>query len=333
MNLKAKVDIKRVGHFALAAGLVIAAACKQSPPPSSRGTPDTDVRLPMPDSARAPVNGAKGPDLDHTLDKRYSGNPAEKEEIRSTMSQLDAKLAAEDKLAEIRRQTMVTPAPADFKPETAARKVRLKLILEKSVIRKGELPRFRLEMTNVGREAIDYQEIRSSLFAKGGTLLNTLTMRMYVTDSRRRRKALLPPSTPRPGGRGRTRSSARITVPSGLPEADMKKWFMETNAMGQAHATFKVKLLPGETLHSIGDDDSPIENFKTLYTDDGFDSPGTYRLQLELDDRPAPLDKEYIEFSLKSGSTLEQIHKWHEDEIRAALGPVSSNIETFKVVQ
>lgn len=332
MIRKAQIQLRRMGHIALAAGLVFAASCKKTPPPASTGTSAPDARLPMPNSTPVATTKVKGAGMERALEKRYSGNPAEMEGMRNTMSQLDAQIDAEDKLAAIHRRTMVTPAPADFKSEPVARKVRLKLILEKSKIRVGERLRYRLEMTNVGRDAIDYAELRSSIFVKDGGPLDSLTMRFYLTDRRNKRVRLMSPAISRPSADGGFRSN-RINPPKGLPKEELEKWFQETMAMGQAHATFKVKLLPGETLHSIGDDDSPRENFKTLVVEDDFDKPGTYRLHLELDDRPRPLSKGYIEASLKSGSTLEEIHKDQERWMRAALGPVSSNVEKFEVVR
>lgn len=328
--------MKKQIFLVLIAVLGFAAACKKSTPPASTQTQETPAQLPMPKSRRAdiaaaPAPAAKDADMERALEKRYPNNPAEKESMRNTMTDLDARLSAEDRLAEIHRRTMVTPAPADFKPEPAARKVRLKLILEKSTIRVGEVPRFRLEMTNAGRETINYREFRPSLFVQRGTILNSPTMHMYVTAGREKRREMLLSTTPR--YRGGRRPSAKMIIPSGLSQEEMQKWFVETNAMGQAHATFKVKLMPGETLHSIGDEDSPIENFKTLYTDDDFDTPGTYKLQLELDDRPEPMSKRYIEISLRTGSTLEELQKSQERQFKEALGPVSSNSVTFEVTR
>lgn len=68
----------------------------------------------------------------------------------------------------------------------------------------------------------------------------------------------------------------------------------------------------------------------TLYTDDDFDEPGRYRIRVDLDDRPAPLDKDYIEFAL-SFSTLEEIQKTHDRRAKDAIGPVSSNETALEV--
>lgn len=333
MNEKARLRMNRLSHLMVAAGMLIAAACKKTTPPPPTQTSATTDALSMP-AIRTPESDARvkadrAAAMERILDKRYAGDPAGKVAMRNTMSQLDAKLDAEDKLAEIHRRTMVTPAPADFKPEPVARKVRLRLALEKTKIRVGEKLRFRLEMTNVGRDPLDYHEIRSSLFA--GNLLDTVTMSFYLTDSRNKRVELMP-RTGRPSDGGAP--SEKLVPPRGLPAAELEKWFQETNAMGQAHATFKVMLLPGETLRSIGEDDSSVENFKALIVEeDAYDKPGPYRLHLELDDRPDPLDDDYIQFSLKTGDTLEEIHKRHDRRNKEALGPISSNAVAFEVVR
>lgn len=319
----------------LFAVLVFTAACKKSPAPVSTRPPEAAAELPMPasrtvETAATPTPAVKDAAMEREFEKRYPGNPAEKQAMRDTMTELDAQLDAEDRLAEIRRRTMVTPAPAGFKPEPVARKVRLKLILEKLKIRAGGCPRFRLEMTNVGREAIDYQEFSSSIFARGGGPLNSPTLFFYNTDSQNKKTELMPKAFS-PVACGGLASHRPTPYPSGMSEAEMEKLYQDNNAMGRASATFQVKLLPGETLHSLGDADSPVENFKWLLLN-GLRKPGKYRLHVELDDRPEPVTEQRIK-DTQSYATPETLRKWHEEEVRAALGPVSSNAVTFEVAR
>lgn len=298
-------------------------ACKRS-----EQAPDKAASLPMPSSTPAPAGEKAG--LEEALEQRYPGDAAKQEDTRVGMRQLDAKLAAEDKLAEINRRIMVTPALPDFKPEPVDRKVKLRLVLETSKIKKGGRPRVRLEMTNVGRQPLDYSETRSSFFVKDGGLLDSPTISFFVKGARTKWRELLPPTIPAPAppGEGRRRSSP----PSGLTPAELENWFEEINAMGQAHATFKVRLLPGETLRSVGDDDAGPTGFKTLLSEDSFGTPGAYRLKVVLDDRPAALTKEFIEYLVETGSTMEQIRAGHKEESRNALGPVSAEA-TFEVTK
>jgi hypothetical protein len=118
-----------------------------------------------------------------------------------------------------------------------------------------------------------------------------------------------------------------------MSAVEREKPSTETAAMSEASTNFKVRLMPGETLHSIGDDDSPQENFRALRTEETFDTPGTYRLQVELDDRPRPMSKNYIAVNLRAGSTLKELRESHERRMRDALGPVSSNVTNYEVVR
>ena len=271
--------------------------------------------------------------MDRVLKEKYPGDSAKQKIMREGMAKLDRQLDAEQELAKINRRTMVTPAPAGFKPEPVARKIRLKLVLEKKTIRVGEYLSIRLELTNVGREAIDYQELERSIFVKGGGLSDSLkTLYFYRTDSKGKREELMPLMFGAPSS-GAPSSHRPTPFPSGMSEADKEKLFQEISATAGAGSDFQVKLLPGETLHSLGNDGSPGNSFKPLYAK-GFryGEPGIYRLHLELDDRPGPLDKDLIEHQL-SFSTLEEIQESHAKSVRKALGPVSSNAVTFEVTR
>lgn len=181
--------LKKINVVLLIGALAAAAACKKSEPTAGARAPERPVELPMPPSRPAevstgPIPAGRSADMDRALEKRYPGNPAMQETMREGMAKLDAQLDAELRQAEINRRTMVTPAPADFKPEPFARKIRLKLILEKQKIRVGEYPRYRLELTNVARETIVYQELERSIFIKDGGMDDSLkTMRFHLTDS------------------------------------------------------------------------------------------------------------------------------------------------------
>lgn len=290
------------------------AACK----PTERAV-EKAAALPMPGST--PVPADEKPGMAKALDQRYPGDKAKQEDMRGAMRQLDAKLAAEDRLAAIHQRRMVAPASPDFKPEPVDRKIVLRLVLENGKIKAGGRPRVRLELTNVGRKPLDYSETRSSFFVMDGGLLDSPTIRFYVKGARSNWSQLLPPTIAPPAAPGAT--LRRPSPPKGLTPAELDQWFEDTNAMGQAHASFKVKLLPGETLRSVGDD-ARAGGFKTLRSEDSFRTPGLYRLKVELDDRPAPLTKEFIDYMLETGSTMEQIYAGHKEESRNALGPASA---------
>jgi hypothetical protein len=317
--------IRRASAAALL--MLAVAACKKPTPPASLRPPETATQLPMP--APHTADGAapskkladSDSEMEKLLDKKYAGKPAEKEAVKNEMRALDALGEAEEKLAAINQRTMVIPAPADFRPEPVARKVRLNLVLEKSKIRAGENPRFRLELTNVGRETINYQEYQSSIFRWGSILHSMRTIRFYLIDEKGKRLKLHPEL-----GTGRAEP---IHYHAATP--DSEKEMREINALGQASTTFRVKLRPGDTLRSLGDGDSAQEPFRTLFVEGGFNKSSTYQLKVELDDRPAPLNDHYIKFALRH-STLDEIKKTQEQQMKEALGPVSS-AATLEVVR
>lgn len=306
----------------LAVILGLGGACKKAAPTATTAEPQSQPQLPMP----APP-GRETPDpsktradmdaeMDQVLAKEYPGNPAAQEEARSGMKALDALGDAQEKLEEINQRTMVIPAPAGFKPEPVARKVRLNLVLEKQRIRAGEEPRFRLELTNVGRETITYQEYSSSIFKGGSILYSIHTIRFYLIDESGNKTKLHPAL-----GVGKAEPIRELP-----PTADPEKRMREINALSQASTTFRVRLQPGDTLRSLGDGDSAAEAFRTFQVNGGFKKPGKFRLMVELDDRPKPLKKRFGKSVLKP-DTLAKIQEEETRLLKEALGPVSAETD------
>jgi hypothetical protein len=315
---------------ALAFCAVLAAACRKSPAPAPSASKPVDLSMPATPPASTDVDASREKFYGY-IEKRYSAEPEKAKAMAEAARGLDAELDAVAKLAQFNRLTMVLPAPADFKPEPVARKIRLKLILEKYKLRVGERPRFRLEMTNVGREAIDYSETRASVFVKDGDPFNSPTIGFFIDGPGEHRTRLTFEQWPADFEANRPQDNGIQYLPDSMPQAEKEKWVRDVNAMGSAHAHFSVKLLPGETLHSVGDDDSPRENFKTLFGEPHLDKPGKYRLQVVLDDRPEPLTEQHIK-DAASFASPETLRKWHAEAMRDALGPASSNTAVIEVV-
>lgn len=319
--------------------IFLAAGCKKSAVSPSTESPAAGVQLTMPAprpsvSATSGISestpGAAKRDAEsyRYIDERLASDPAGKEAMLRTAHELNARSDAREKLLAINHEMMVIPAPANFRPEPVARKIRLRLTLENTIIHQGQRLRFRLEMTNVGREAIVYSPLDASIF-RSGSLLHTRNIHFMITNFQKEKSELqapLPLDSSRP---------TEIAYPNGVTDAEKESLAEEANARSEAGSDFEVKLMPGETLRSLGDGDSARAPYRTLVTarDNPFDKPGTYQLQVELDDRPSALTKAFIDASVRSGTSLEDLQKSQEREMKDALGPVSSNPVNFQVTR
>lgn len=270
------------------------------------------------------------PAMEKVLTEHLGNDEAAKKEMRATMSKLDAYGDALDQLAAFNRKTMVLPAPADFKPENAKRKIRLKLTLEKTVIKPGDPLRFRLEVTNVGREPIDYDEPSPSIFKYGGPN-DSEFIKLFATAPDGKRDWLISLTS----SRRVAQYMAKAPPPPSIPNESSGLTGDAADGPTSADASlatneFKVRLLPGETLRSRGDWNATGDVFRTLLTDQEFDQPGTYKIEAVLDDMPGPLTQADID-EAKSYSTPEETRRSHDEDVANALGPLHSNALYFTV--
>lgn len=242
--------------------------------------------------------------------------PDGKKPVPELIKKLDALVDADQRLEDKNTRTMVQPAPPGFTPEPVARKIRLRLFLEKTKIRVGESPRFRLEMMNVGREPIEYIEYDSSVFRWGGLLHSIKTIKFLLTDSSGRTHRL------EPALGGRPEPLKRMSAP----------FTAEQQAESTASTTFRARIGPGETLRSLGDGNSPAEPFRTMVVRDEFKTPGRYRIRVELDDRPEPLTESFIKLA-SSFQSPETTRKEHAQLVADALGPVATETVILEVVR
>lgn len=127
-------------------------------------------------------------------------------------------------------------------PEDAPRKLTMLLVSEKTSIRKGEGFRYRLEIRNVGREPVAFEEPAPS-FIKDGSLCGSRGYRFYATPPREAERLL--PCEPETGA----------AADSGLD----------------------LTLRPGDYL--LTRRDGPASPFRTLRTKFRFDTLGTYRVR------------------------------------------------------
>ncbi len=226
------------------------------------------------------------------------------------------------------RQELVLPPPPGWKPGEAKRKLKLTLIPEKTMIRKGEKFRYRLEIQNVGQEGILFNETFAP-FVKVGILDGPPAYKFYITP---------------PGGK---EEEMQANFPTGAKlmgeelffpkdwtkaqiEAAVEKRRLRERAEGQLFLTLK----PGETLITRSDPPPP-NRFRELFTRFTFDRPGTYRLKFVYDDRPEKLSARDFDYMVKSGicKSREACMRDYEKKVHEAIGPVDSNTVFLEVVE
>lgn len=323
--------IRAIGCCALFPLLV---ACRKSAPGPSIKAPDLSAPEKVVFAASSTRSAAEDAATARALTNIFGSSEAKKTATLEAKKVLDAQINFEDRFSEENRRAMILPAPPDFKPETLVRKIRLRLSLEKNVLQPKDFLKWRLEIVNVGAGPIDYEEHKASLLKFGG-LLNSDVVHFFVTWPDGKREELIPASgneklrsrgiTPRSDG------NQDIAPPPGLSHDEKERWLRDTNARSAASGHFRVRIDPGETLHSLGDKEPSNAIYRTLYCAQDFVQIGRYQLQVEYDDRPEPLSQDYIAFSLRSGSTLEQIKKRHAERAARALGRFVSNPAPFEL--
>lgn len=245
MHSGGRERLTRCRRILLLACLVLAAACKKPAPAPSAPASPPDLSMPSRSASSSPPAHPVDPGMERLLTAHYGNDEAKKEEVRGTVRALDAEADAAEKLAEENRRTMIIPAPPDFKPESVDRKVRLRLALQNTKLHPGDFLRIRLEMTNVGRQAIAYHEIGGGIF-KYGNLSATRSVSLYVTDPSGHREKLDAAPASRKVKGAKPVDTGFNFLPANMPAADKEKWLQKTMAESAASQYFQVKLLPGE---------------------------------------------------------------------------------------
>lgn len=249
------------------------------------------------------------------------------------------------------RAELVRPAPKGFKPE-GRRKAGLALIPKSAMIRSGEPFWYRLEIQNVGREPIEFNE-RPSFWKIGNA--TQLDYAFFVTPPDGGERKVVPRHNVHLHGIRRD-----YPFPRHLVTVEEKQRFLdELNEKRRWEVShwehLRVTLDPGETLVSrpwqygnpderrellmYGDiPDKPIAGeFRELALREfQFDKPGTYKIKAVYDDSPPKLDKqeeEYIQAMMKHGYSRAELMEDFEDSAAEHLGRVESNsvaIEVYK---
>lgn len=243
------------------------------------------------------------------------------------------------------RELHVRSAPPDFKPEDARRKLKITLIPERTMIRKGKKFRYQVEIQNIGRENISFgggpSFVLEGKFGRiwGGNFKFLLT----GPDGKELEAVYLSRHHSLPEG------PDSFVPPPGWdkmtgPEKDeaIRKLNVEAELVGR----FFVNLSPGEIIYTW--DNSKGDRFRDLTVSHGFDKdakngknlhpllrqPGTYRIKLVFDERPAaPPNEKQIELEKKILGSRDRVLKNHQFSVEKSLGLIQSNIVTFEITQ
>lgn len=313
-NIMVKIGSCRAALISLGLCAALSAACKKSPPPPTATTPlraGSDVVKPEVDAERQRL-----------IDQHFASNPEQKKAFLREM-EIDK---LRDRQSEIDHKEMVLPTPANFRPSGVSRKILLTLKLEKHILRRGENPRFRLELQNIGREPIVFYDGGSSesSFFKSGSISEINRRMKFPLIRPDGNKVLL--ETPDGGS---DLIMDEIKTPPGLNAAEKAAWIDNLTRQSDASDKLRVKLQPGETLVTRGD--RPGDAYRTLRSDEDFEQPGTYHLQVLFDDRPSPLTQAEIDSGLRFRISTETARATQDMMARNALGSCSSNAVTFEV--
>lgn len=250
------------------------------------------------------------------------------------------------------RAEMVRPAPKGFKPDPAARKLKLTLVARDLTIRAEESFWYRLELQNVGREPVKFREEPS--FLKDGRIMSGGQWRFYVLRPNGKKEKILP-------GRladqftNRERPNPPIDVPGSetMTEAQIQDWVQRDGLRRSAERDLVVILAPGETLvsrpwrwvepkeqrerHAKGEKDlwpKPAGKFRELRTSAFWEPLGKFKIWVTYDDplRPPPSEDELQRLE-KKGVPREWQMTFHREVNAAALGHVESNAVVLEVTK
>lgn len=210
---------------------------------------------------------------------------------------------------------LVLPPPPGFRPLNEDRKIALRLILERTKIKVGERPRFRLEFQNIGRGNVFFSELEG--FFKRGSFWGGV-FKCLITDSSGKTKSPLPPL-----GIGQKLTST-FTIPNArfMSEKQIDEEIARMNADKSATETI-VDLKPGEILATRAD--PPKSGFRDLVLNYSFDRPGRYKIRIEYPRPKIEESEDVLEEMVRQGWERQKILDLHQRAEREELGPATSN--------
>lgn len=232
---------------------------------------------------------------------------------------------AQERQSILDRQELVIPPPPGFKSIPGRKRLRLSLAIEKEIIRRGEAPRFRLDLINVSSVAYEHRDRQSSLFKDGG-LTSSNHIRFYLTAPNGRDWPLIPPLQPE------SAPLPELSFPPGWTRAQIEAELDRSGIAQSVSRSLAVSLAPGETLRMRGD--APGDSFRTLRAAVAINAAGRYCLRARFDDSLSPLTEESIRLQITvGGRRRDDIVKEHRRYMAGAEGRIEASAACFEVVQ
>lgn len=243
-----------------------------------------------------------------------SSNPTSTVTGSPAPSEADIELAARAS----ERREMVRPAGRGFRPTAAGRAVRLLLAARDRQIKVGQTFWYRLELQNVGKEAVRISEDPS--FLKNGRFYDERRYAFWIKGpDGQRRRMLLGSFADELAMGSRPGVSRKIPGSDHMTDAEIRDHVRIESWRTRAARRLDVTLRPGETLVSIpwrwvGIPEAnqrdkngleawprPTGEFRELWTEHDFKKPGLYSIVVDFIDRAAPPPDEKRVFVPASG--------------------------------
>jgi hypothetical protein len=178
------------------------------------------------------------------------------------------------------RREFVSEAPPSWKPERPGRVIGLTLTVEKSTLRPGDALRYRLDVQNVGKKDVAFDERPS--FLKFDNSRERSFYDLILTTPDGKSSSLLPPFPDFDSYEGAPTLDA-----SSMTAAQKAAAISEYDARQRADGFLFLTLHPGETM-STRPDGPDSNGYRVLHTAYRFEKPGAYGLRAVYDSRSLP---------------------------------------------
>lgn len=230
------------------------------------------------------------------------------------------------------RARMVRPAPKGFAPTAPGRHLNLTLELARPKIKPGGAIWYRLEMQNIGSEAID---ITDPIFKHPSLLMSRVK---FFADGPGLKNAPLLQATLLGGHDPETLFERELKTP-----VEIAAVFREQRESFKS-GPVRVTLFPGETVFT-----APLKPLKEAppalsggyhrfelreYIGANFNTPGKYLLHcVYAENKPSPPSEEFIRKMESRGSTRAEELASHQRRLQKWIPPIKSNTVTIEVLR